>query len=444
MKIKKFGDFILEKDYYYGDTDLPDDFKPGDTYTDQYGEKSVVDPLTEEDLEDFYGREIEEIKKIDDYFIEEEKNEKFKKSTFIDSFTSEIREVSIMFDNVIKEKDEINILFEKLKMLSSPDKIESNLTKIEETQTKLMLFYLLKVFKECSEVYRKPVRGFNFESFVAGLMADVNIVKEDTDPVDLISKKNGYKYQLKFYTYNEKNKNGISIIKMDKIPLIAERIKILINNNNNNNNNNFYRNLKILKKIVLEDMLKCDYYIIALKNDYNDIKIFIIPKDVLLDELSTIFDLEFVNQCVKLRKTKLITKEYKNIKSNVKENILIGGGSTISKVKLLNSVGGWNNDSGRLDIKSIVIKFSDIEGNNKKIQEQFNDYINQFDNYISSLKNNYKKMIFGSNENSPISKRYKESYNSTYNSLEDIKSHINKVSYGKFRLKSSNMSDDSE
>jgi hypothetical protein len=414
MEIKKFSEFIFEN------TDF----------------RTIEE---REALEDFYGLPYEEILRRERLVKEEEEIERFNKTTFIDKYIEEIRIVSSLFSKIGDNNDNlIQSLIKRLRCLENPTSVSKKLSKIEEVQFNLMVSYLLKEFKESSNSERSSVKGYNFESFIAGLVEGFRIIRKEQSPVDIIDKGENIKLQLKYYTHFEsvkanevpkdiespqkfshisivkKTSNGIAIASGGKLSKeIIDKLK---------SDKDIEKEIEDLKKSKIELLERCTHYIIALKGN-NDVKIFIIPTNELIIEFEKKFYSDVVYILSPIEKYKKIIDKYKNKYSN--DSFLIGNGLVISKSRLVK----------RKELGSIEyfnFKFNEIEDNANIIDKYFAKYISEFKNKIEILDNNYKKMIFGKSEGS-VSKNYKDNFEETNKALNDVRNHVNNSSYGKIR-----------
>jgi hypothetical protein len=433
MEIKKFCEFILEsEDIQIGQkkrnlSDIVKKLKeerirqgiPDGYYKDDSGKFKPLSDLhkdEEEDEgilpEDYYDKSNKEIKEIQKYFRSKykEEEEEFKKATFTDDYINEIREISSLFDKVITEVDPIENLKKRLKYLESPIS-DSELNKIEEMQFNLMTSYLVKEFIRSSEEIRTTLKGYNFESFISGLMKDCNPLTNDQDPIDLKNKNGSVTMQLKFYETD-------SIHLSKKGELLSNEILNYITTPQEENNSeidNLKERLENLKNEKLS-LLKCTDYIIALKYD-NDIKIFFITKEIMENQFKAKFYSDAADVLEKYRPKKYIKliKEYRINSTN--GSFLIGNGLVISKSSLNKS-----------EIEFINFNIPKLKSNENKMDMYFKKYVEEFQKKSTELDLSYKKMIFGKNSND-VARNYRKNYESTNKALENIKEHVINSSY---------------
>jgi hypothetical protein len=429
--IIKFSDFILlEKHYEYGDPLLYSiELEQGDSYTDSNGETHIVevdsDTISEYDIDDKYL----------DIWIEEIKNEeieKFKKATFEDDFIKKIKNYSKKLDDLdyghlgpddvldkkLYKTEGIKELIVKLRLFSNPTLLSNKgINKIDEMQSKLTIFTLLEEFQKCISVAKKPVRGFNFESFIAGIVSEFGVVSDEKSSADLIDSLNNT-YQLKFYS-------------IDSVPISKKKSLVVSQLKNINKSTTEKELIKIIEYLISEILL-CDYYIIAFSDNVN-VKLFIIDREELIEEFYIFITKTLIN-ISKAENNKDLIKIFnkrfplmKKYTSDISDTIIIGNGVRLSKSGILR----------KYDKKSININIGNIEESRNNIISDIGKTIDSFDEEIISLKDNFDKMKLGIKSSDSKEKTssglYKENYEKTYTSIEKLKKKLNILSYGRLR-----------
>jgi hypothetical protein len=356
-----------------------------------------------------------------------------------DAVVSEIREKSKILSS--KNHNDMVDLKIKLNLLSSNTTIYNNLT----TESKISLIFLIQKLKELSSTDVKSIRGYNFESYITGLIQGSN-KSEDNQSFYDIETTDKKKLQLKFYTYNKKN--GILIKKISK-DYIEDQINKEIESSYEYIKNSmilykdgmisksdigvqisseiesFVNKISEIMENLKEEIFQCGYYIIGLNTSTN-VKIIILKKEFLQKEFEKLFNRIRDISIYKVKRKINCRNFYKYIESlhpffllkgfKIKEEcFLIGNGGIISQVNL-------NNMLNQNVIEYYTINYDRIDKQNDELVKNILKDIEDFSKEAELLKQNFTNMNIKKD-----SKEFNYYHNVVSRNLTNLEDMVDKV-----------------